>query len=286
MLKARTSGTGFLRPNDTVLMKEFLFLLMAGSALLTSNVRAEDDADSDSGSGLPRVSVTASDPVAFGSLSTGAFVLYRNGTNGDLTVTVSYSGTASNGVDYATLPTSVKIPDGFHAVGLTVTPLNAGDLTQNKWVETTIVDADTYDVGREHAVVQIRANGFENNAPEVTITAPTDNSSVAVHTDLTITADASDDTGNPKVSFFANDHFLGSITAPPYSLVWSNVPAGKFALFARAQDAFGKSGVSSAVHITVTNPPAAVGTITLTAPPRGSSFASGANIDLAATVTG
>ncbi|HEY6225895.1 MAG TPA: hypothetical protein VI282_02125, partial [Verrucomicrobiae bacterium] len=105
-------------------MKEFLFLLMAGSALLMPNARAHDGTDSDSDSGVPRVSVTASDPVAFGSLSTGAFVLYRDGTNGDLTVTVSYSGTASNGVDYATLPTSVKIPDGFHAVGLTVTPLN------------------------------------------------------------------------------------------------------------------------------------------------------------------
>jgi len=276
-------------------MKEFLCILLASSALLMPNAHAHDDDDSDSDSnsdsGLPRVSVTASDPVAFGSLSTGAFVVYRNDTNGDLTVTVSYSGTASNGVDYATLPTSVKIPDGFHAVGLTVTPLDGGALTQNKWVEATIVDADTYDVGREHAVVQIRANGFENEAPEVTITAPADNSSVAAHSDLTISADASDDTGNPKVSFFANDHFLGSLTAPPYSLVWSNVPAGKYALFARAQDAFGKSGVSSAVHVTVTNapptnPPPAVGSIKITTPANKTSFLAGSNIDVGATVTG
>src|ERR1051325_8257898 len=267
-------------------MKEFLFLLMAGSALLMPNARAHDGTDSDSDSGVPRVSVTASDPVAFGSLSTGAFVLYRDGTNGDLTVTVSYSGTASNGVDYATLPTSVKIPDGFHAVGLTVTPLNGGDLTQNKWVEATVVDADTYDVGREHAVVQIRAKCFETNAPEVTSTAPADNSSVGARTDLTITADASDDSGNPKVSFFANDHFLGSLTAPPYSLVWSNVPAGKYALFARAQDSFGKSGVSQAVHVNVTNPPPALGSIAITTPGNKTSFLTGSNIDVAATVTG
>jgi predicted phage tail protein len=134
--------------------------------------------------------------------------------------------------------------------------------------------------------VQIRANAFENEAPEVTITAPADNSSVAAHTDLTITANASDDKGNPKVSFFANDHFLGSVTAPPYSLVWSNVPAGTFALFARAQDAFGKSGISSAVHISVTNPPPAGGSIQLTLPTAKSSFAAGSNIDVAATVTG
>src|ERR1041385_5263173 len=148
-------------------MKEFLFLLMAGSALLMPNARAHDGTDSDSDSGLPRVSVSASDPVAFGSLSTGAFVLYRDGTSGDLNVTLSYGGSASKGVDYVTLPTTVKIPDGFHAVGLTVTPINGGDLTQSKWVEATIVDADTYSAGREHATVQIRANAFENEAPEV-----------------------------------------------------------------------------------------------------------------------
>jgi hypothetical protein len=76
------------------------------------------------------------------------------------------------------------------------------------------------------------------------------------------------------------------VTNPPYSLVWSNVPAGKIALFARAEDSFGKSGVSPAVHVTATNPPVAVGSLKLIAPPRGSSFAAGSNIDVAATVTG
>src|SRR5205823_9481222 len=113
-----------------------------------------------------------------------------------------------------------------------------------------------------------------------------DNTSIAAKSDLTITASASDDKGTPKVSFFANDHFLGALTAPPYSLVWSNVPAGKYAIFARAEDSFGKSGVSSAVHVTATNPPVAVGSIKLTSPTYGSSFAAGANIDLAASVTG
>jgi hypothetical protein len=267
-------------------MKRFLLLLMAGSALLMPTVRAHDHDDDDSDSNLPHVSVTASDPVAFGSLSTGAFVLYRDGTNGELNVTLSYGGTASNGVDYVTLPTSVKIPDGFHAVGLTVTPINGGDLTQTKWVQATIVEADTYKAARKHATVQIRANAFENDAPEVTITAPTNNASFGVHSDITITADVSDDGGDPKVSFFANDKFLGSLTEPPYTLVWSNAPAGKFALFARAQDAFGKSGVSAAVHITVTNPPPTPGSIKLTAPSNGASFAAGSNIDVAATVTG
>jgi hypothetical protein len=224
--------------------------------------------------------------VAFGSLSSGAFVLYREGTSGDLTVTLSYSGTASNGVDYTELPTSVKIPDGSRAVGLTVSPLNGGALTQNKWVDITIGSDTNYSVGRGHAEVVLRANSFNDVAPTVTITAPTNNTTIAAKTDLTITADATDDQGNPKVSFFANDHFLGSVTNPPYSLVWSNVPSGKFAIFARAEDSFGKSGVSDPVHVTATNPPVAVGMLKLIAPPRGSAFPAGANIDVSATVDG
>ena len=65
---------------------------------------------------LPKVSVVASDPIAFQGLTTGSFTLFRDDTNGALSVKITLSGTASNGVDYATLPDSVTIPPGFHAV--------------------------------------------------------------------------------------------------------------------------------------------------------------------------
>src|SRR5205814_1817829 len=135
------------------LMKQLFSILAFASALSFASARADTTENSgpDTTAGLPEVSVSASDPVAFGALSTGAFVIHREGATGDLNVTVSYSGSASNGVDYATLPTSVKIPDGFHAVGLTVQPLNGGDLLQNKWVNITIESSDAYMPGRDHA---------------------------------------------------------------------------------------------------------------------------------------
>jgi hypothetical protein len=267
-------------------MKELFFAAVLAAGLAFQGATRADDGGSPTSSTLPSVSVTATDPAAFASLSTGAFVVSRERTSGDLNVTLTYSGSASNGVDYATLPTTVKIPDGSHAVALVVQPLNGGDITHTKWVEISIPESATYRVRRDHAAVQIVPNAFENSAPTVSITAPADNTTTAAKTDLTITASASDDKGNPKVSFFANDHFLGALTAPPYSLVWSNVPAGKFALFARAEDAFGKSTVSAAVHVTATNPPVSLGIIKLTLPSAHSSFAAGANIDVAATVTG
>jgi len=234
---------------------------------------------------LPKVSVVASDPIAFQGLTTGSFTVFRDDTNGALSVKITLSGTASNGVDYATLPDSVTIPPGFHAVGLVVQPPSTGGVSPDKWVRLTIKTNEAYKVVRPtHARVTIRGDAFENDAPSVEITSPTNNASFFTHSDITITADASDDDIVTKVNFYANDHLLGSVTSSPYSLVWSNAPAGHFALFARAVDQFGKSTLSTAVHITVANPPPVSGNVTITTPTNGSTFAAGANIPIAATV--
>jgi len=262
-------------------MKTVSCLLAMAAGCFVCGIRADDQ----SATSLPKVSVVASDPVAFQGLTTGSFTVYRDGTNGELAVKLTLSGTASNGVDYATLPDSVTIPPGFHAVGLVVQPSTNGGVSPDKWVKLTIKTNDAYRaVKPTHARVLIRGNAFENDAPSVEITAPADNSSLAAHSDLTITADASDDDAVEKVNFYANDHLLGSVTTSPYSLVWSNVPPGHFALFARAVDQFGKSTLSAAVHITATNPPPITGTVTITTPTNGSTFTAGANIPITATV--
>src|SRR3954453_9509604 len=82
-------------------------------------------ADNPSNSTVPVVSVNASDPVAFRGLSSGAFLLHRDGTNGDLAVNILLSGTAANGVDYTTIPGTVTIPAGFFSVRLAVNPLGS-----------------------------------------------------------------------------------------------------------------------------------------------------------------
>src|SRR2546428_351992 len=72
---------------------------------------------------------------------------------------------------------------------------------------------------------------------------------------FTLMADASDhDDAVRSVSFYANDHFLGRTTISPYSLIWSNVPGGEYALFARAVDVFRRATLSSPVHFHVINP--------------------------------
>ncbi|MDB6039454.1 MAG: large protein [Verrucomicrobiales bacterium] len=258
----------------------FLWLaLLAGLSI--PNVKAADSSPSN----LPQVSIVASDPTAFEGFSSGAFTIYRAGTNDNLAVSIHLGGSASNGVDYVTLPDSVTIPAGFHSVGLTVQPLVVPQNSEGKRVELTILSNATYAVARpSSAVVTINDNHFENVAPSVTITSPSDNTSVGQPVSLTITASASDlDDSIRSVSFFANDHLIGNSKTNPYSVIWSNAAVGTYGLFARAEDVFGKSTISPVVHVTVTNN---APTVRLISPADGSVFSQPANVTVAAEVSG
>jgi hypothetical protein len=261
--------------------------LAVGASILADEPSAANNAGNPADPTLPVVSVNASDPTAFRGLSSGAFLIHRNDTNGDLNVNLKIGGTAENGVDYTALPTSVKIPAGFFSVGLVVSPLGGGASAPDQTVVLTVDTNADYQVGRPgHATVEIEANVYEDQPPIISLTSPADNTSIPAHSDLPITADASDPNDSiTKVSFYANDKFLGSSKTAPYSITWSNVPPGTFGLFARAEDQFGKSTLSTAVHVTATNPPPSTATVILSAPGAGSSFDAGANITLEATVT-
>jgi len=91
---------------------------------------------------LPVVSIVARDSLASegtnaGSGGTAMFLVSRSGpTNANLIVTYTISGTASNGVDYLTLPHSVLIPAGHRSASIIVTPID--DLLVEK-AETVVL---------------------------------------------------------------------------------------------------------------------------------------------------
>ena len=78
------------------------------------------------------VTLTATDPSAIenGANNTGTFTVQRPlaVTNLPLTVNYTFSGTASNGVDYVLLPGSVVIPAGATSNNVTITPIMDGVL--------------------------------------------------------------------------------------------------------------------------------------------------------------
>jgi len=70
---------------------------------------------------------------------TATFTVHRFGaTNDDVTVPYIIGGTASNGVDYVSLPGSVTIPSGERRAQITIVPVDDGPPDVNKTVVLTL----------------------------------------------------------------------------------------------------------------------------------------------------
>ena len=98
-----------------------------------------------------------------------------------------------------------------------------------------------------------------NTAPTVALTQPPDGTTVFAGTNVTLQATASDAEGFvTRVDFLVNGGTLGSATASPYSIIWSNTSTGVYSLAAVAFDSGGLYATSTPVTLTVVNPPAPV----------------------------
>ena len=102
------------------------------------------------------LSVTDNDASEPGS-NTGVLTLTRSGsTTAALTVNLRISGTASNGVDYVTIPTSITFAPGASATNITVTPIND---SLGEPIETVLVSVlgspGNYDVGVNYGLVNL-----------------------------------------------------------------------------------------------------------------------------------
>ncbi|MCH7398638.1 Ig-like domain-containing protein, partial [Belliella sp. DSM 107340] len=76
-----------------------------------------------------------------------------------------------------------------------------------------------------------------NNAPTVNITAPLTNTKFNKGDEIVIEVNAQDTDGTiAKVEFFYGNMFLGSDLTAPYSFNWTNAPAGKHIITAKAID--------------------------------------------------
>ncbi len=94
-----------------------------------------------------------------------------------------------------------------------------------------------------------------NNAPTVSITAPTNGASFAQGANINVSASASDSDGSiSKVEFFNGSTSLGVDNSSPYTITISNAAASTYNLKAVATDNGNASTTSSAVSITVNVP--------------------------------
>jgi peptidoglycan/xylan/chitin deacetylase (PgdA/CDA1 family)/regulation of enolase protein 1 (concanavalin A-like superfamily) len=87
----------------------------------------------------------------------------------------------------------------------------------------------------------------------VSITAPASGASFSAPATIAISATASAGSGATvsRVEFYAGATLIGSASAAPYAVTWSEVPAGSYSLTAKVVDSLGSSATSPPVSVTV-----------------------------------
>ena len=131
--------------------------------------------------------------------------------------------------------------------------------------------------------VQITVSG--NQPPSVTLTSPAANATFAAPATITMTASATDSDGTiSKVEFYAGSTRIGSDSSSPYSVTWSNAPAGSYTLSAKAWDNTGASMISGGVNVTIGGSNQAP-SVSLTAPAAGTNFAAPATLTISASAS-
>lgn len=131
----------------------------------------------------------------------------------------------------------------------------------------------------QFATTKCAATPTDNSAPEVSISSPVNNATVASSTNLTATA--TDDIGVTKVEFYIDNNLVSTSSTSPYSYSWdtSLVTSGTHTIYAKAYDASGKSASSTVV--TVKKPaPNQPPTVSLTSPAGGDSFTEPASVNI------
>lgn len=223
---------------------------------------------------VPVVTIQASSPLATWSGTAGTFTVFRDGpTNAALNVYYRIGGTASNGVDYATLGNWITIPAGIRTNTITVSPINHGQTN----IETVVLKLSyppilppiNYQIGYPYsATVFITPADITNIPPLVKMFDPTDGAVFFSPAEIALGAIGYDPDGSvASVEFFAGTNSLGLATVgavldPPFPdgagpgaraffLVWSNPPPGDYVLTAKATDNVGAPSVSSSIKISV-----------------------------------
>ncbi len=215
----------------------------------------------------PVVSMTG--PANNASFTAGASVsLTANASDGNGTITKVefFNGATKLGEDL-TSPygfTWSNVPAGTYSVTARATD-NQG-LVSNSAAVTIVV-------------------AVANTPPVVNITSPTNNATYIAGASITIAATATDTNGSiAKVEFFSGTSKLGEDVTSPFSITWTNAPAGTHTLTAKATDNQNLMTTSASVAIFVAELPGAP-LVALTSPTNNASFLPETSITLSATAS-
>src|SRR5437899_7493207 len=92
-----------------------------------------------------------------------------------------------------------------------------------------------------------------NALPSVSLTSPGSNAAFKAPANIPLAVQVADTDGSiANVEYFYGTTSITSLSVPPYSFVWTEVPQGTYALTARVTDDLGATMASVPVNITVT----------------------------------
>jgi regulation of enolase protein 1 (concanavalin A-like superfamily)/uncharacterized protein (DUF2141 family) len=133
--------------------------------------------------------------------------------------------------------------------------------------------------------VVISAPISSNAPPTVSLSGPAAGASYTAPANISISATAGDVDGSvTRVDFYADTQLVGSATASPFTVTWTNVPAGTYSLAAVATDNEDETATSAPISVTVaTAPTNAPPTVSMSGPAPGASYTAPATISLSAT---
>ena len=166
---------------------------------------------------------------------------------------------SANGV-WHDLQAHVFINDTSSQVEIWLDGVSVGDLGNTKSLGSTAIRriqlgdntiGHIYDVAFDNILVN---NIFiDMTPPTVALSEPSDNA--IVREDVTLTADATDNSTIDRVEFFAAGNLIGTDYTSPYNLIWASsaVGDGPVTLTARAVDFGFNSATSAARIVTVDN---------------------------------
>ena len=148
----------------------------------------------------------------------------------------------------------VEFFQGTRLVGSVTSP-RAGDQYTLSW---TGVAAGTYSLtakatnDKGDADLSDPVSITVNSLPSVSLTSPGSNAAFKAPANIPLAVQVADTDGSiANVEYFYGTTLITSLSAPPYSFVWTEVPQGTYALTARVTDNLGGAMTSVAVNVTV-----------------------------------
>jgi Bacterial Ig domain/IPT/TIG domain/Beta-propeller repeat/Carboxypeptidase regulatory-like domain len=154
----------------------------------------------------------------------------------------------------------VEFYAGTVLIGTATTPVS-GSTYSFTWANVAAGAYSLYAVAVDNVGAATSGNvanvsvNVPNNPPSVSVTSPVGGALFSAGSNINISANAADTDGTiSKVEFFAGTTLVGTATTPVqgiYSVAWNSVPAGAYALTAKATDNSGGTTTSSAVNINV-----------------------------------